>query len=100
SASMYCYAAFLMWLRSDDWRGRGGGSGCTANMGQPLGFGKGLGGVLFHPVLDVLGNGDFGKGRDGSRQAMGEETAVTNGTIVSLFESPPISGASAHLRRE
>ena len=23
SASMYCYAAFLMWLWSDDWRGRG-----------------------------------------------------------------------------
>lgn len=22
SAEMYCYAAFLMWLRSDDWRSR------------------------------------------------------------------------------
>jgi hypothetical protein len=22
SASMYCYAAFLMWLRSEDWRSR------------------------------------------------------------------------------
>jgi hypothetical protein len=33
-----------------------------APVNQPLGFGKGLGGVLFAPILDVLGNGDFGKG--------------------------------------